>query len=93
MCVKNTVTWLVSTPKSIVLLKNTSNALPLKKKKTISVFGLHVAPHLMSPNTALTVMSGVVATIDGPAMFSACFLVTTFQVFNKRAQTNGFMLK
>lgn len=85
---------------SIALLKNTDNALPLKNKKAISIFGIHAAPRLMGPNTALTVMSGVDATMDGhmsqndgSAMSSAAFLVTPSQAFNERAQANGFMLK
>jgi beta-glucosidase len=85
---------------SIALLKNTDNALPLKNKKAISIFGIHAAPRLMGPNTALTVMSGVDATMDGhmsqnggSAMSSAAFLVTPFQAFNERAQADGFMLK
>lgn len=85
---------------SIALLKNTNNALPLKNRKVISIFGLHAAPRLMGPNTALTVMSGVDATMaghmsqnGGSAMSSAGFLVTPFQAFNERAQADGFMLK
>lgn len=85
---------------SIALLKNTNNALPLKYKKVISIFGIHAAPRLMGPNTALTVMSGVAATMDGhmsqnggSAMASGAFLVTPYQAFNERAQADGFMLK
>jgi beta-glucosidase len=85
---------------SIVLLKNTNSALPLRNRKAISIFGKHAAPRLMGPNTALTVMSGVDATMDGhmsqiggSAMSSAAFLVTPFQAFNERAQADGFMLK
>ncbi|KAF3011014.1 hypothetical protein E8E13_010853 [Curvularia kusanoi] len=85
---------------SLVLLKNTASALPLRSKKAISIFGAHAAPRLMGPNTALTVMSGVGATMDGhmsqnggSAMSSAAFLVTPFQAFNERAQADGFMLK
>ncbi|KAF1357590.1 glycoside hydrolase [Lizonia empirigonia] len=73
---------------SIALLKNTNNALPLKNRKVISIFGLHAAPRLMGPNTTLTVMSGVDATMEGhmsqnggSAMSSAGFLA------------DGFMLK
>ncbi|UPX10538.1 Beta-glucosidase [Ascochyta rabiei] len=54
----------------------------------------------MGPNIALTVMSGVDATMDGhmsqnggSAMSSASFLVSPFQAFNERAQADGFMLK
>ncbi|KAF4634502.1 hypothetical protein G7Y89_g3600 [Cudoniella acicularis] len=49
---------------SIALLKNTNNALPLKNKTSISIFGLHAAPRYVGANTALTVYNGV-----GPTMF------------------------
>ncbi|KAF1922458.1 glycoside hydrolase family 3 protein [Didymella exigua CBS 183.55] len=85
---------------SIVLLKNSDSALPLKNKKAISIFGTHAAPRFVGPNTALTVQTGVDATMDGhmsqnggSAMSSAAFLVTPFQAFNERAQADGFMLK
>lgn len=86
---------------SLVLLKNTNDALPLTKSQhVISIFGIHAAPRNVGPNTALTVMSGVDPTMDGhmtqnggSAMSSNAFLVTPFQAFNERAEKDGFMLK
>jgi beta-glucosidase len=85
---------------SIALLKNTNNALPLKDRHSVSIFGIHAAPRYIGPNTALSVMSGVDPTMDGhmaqvggSAMASTAFLVTPFQAFNERAQSDGFMLK
>lgn len=48
---------------SIVLLKNTNNALPLKDQRSISIFGAHAAPRYVGANTQLTVYGGV-----GPTM-------------------------
>ena len=36
---------------SLVLLKNTNSALPLKNKKSISIFGYHAAPRFVGANT------------------------------------------
>lgn len=85
---------------SIVLLRNKDNALPLKNKQAISIFGYHAAPRNVGPNTALTVQSGVADTMvghmtqnGGSAMSSNAFLITPFQAFNERAEKDGFMLK
>lgn len=85
---------------SIALLKNTNNALPLKNRQSVSIFGFHAAPRFAGPNTALTVMTGVGPTMDGhmaevggSAMMSTAFLVTPFQAFSERAMNDGFMLR
>ncbi|KAF2642219.1 glycoside hydrolase family 3 protein [Massarina eburnea CBS 473.64] len=90
---------------SIVLLKNTGSALPLKNHKSISIFGLHAAPRSVGPNTGLSVMSGVDSTMEGhmsqvggSAMASFAFLSTPFQAMAERAMaartsTTGFMFK
>ncbi|KAH8641590.1 putative beta-glucosidase D [Alternaria alternata] len=86
---------------SLVLLKNTDGALPLTKaQRVISIFGSHAAPRNVGPNTALTVQSGVADIMEGhmtqnggSAMSSNAFLVTPFQAFNERAESDGFMLK
>ncbi|KAF2709060.1 glycoside hydrolase family 3 protein [Pleomassaria siparia CBS 279.74] len=85
---------------SMVLLKNTNNALPLKNKKSISIFGTHAAPRFVGANTQLVVygglpptMSGHMATVGGSAMGSLAYLTTPFQLFNERAAKDGFMLR
>ena len=50
---------------SIALLKNTNNALPLKGKRSISIFGSHAAPRYLGPNTDLSVYSGTDPTMIG----------------------------
>lgn len=50
---------------SLVLLKNTNNALPLKDKKSISIFGYHAAPRYVGANTALSVYDGEPPTMQG----------------------------
>jgi beta-glucosidase len=86
---------------SMVLLKNTNYALPLtKKQRVISIFGSHAAPRYVGPNVELSVQSGVSDTMNGhmsqnggSAMSSNAFLVTPYQAFNERAESDGFMLK
>lgn len=85
---------------SIALLKNTNNALPLKDKRSVSIFGAHAAPRFVGANTALTVYNGVgptmighMATVGGSAMGSLAYVTTPFQKFVERAETDGFMLR
>ncbi|KAI1079844.1 putative beta-glucosidase D [Whalleya microplaca] len=85
---------------SIVLLKNTDNALPLKSKRSISIFGTHAMPRYVGANTALVVYNGVgptmeghMATIGGSGMGSLAYLTTPIQLFNERAAKDGFMLR
>ncbi|RDW57728.1 hypothetical protein BP5796_12529 [Coleophoma crateriformis] len=85
---------------SIALLKNTNNALPLKSKKSVSIFGYHAAPRYLGPNTALSVYSGTDPTmighmtqVGGSAMGSLAYETTPFQVFSNRAASDGFMLR
>ncbi|KAK6208423.1 ssDNA-binding protein, mitochondrial [Pestalotiopsis sp. IQ-011] len=85
---------------SLVLLKNTNNALPLKDKKSISIFGYHAAPRYVGANTALSVydgepptMQGHMSVVGGSAMGSLAYLSTPFQLFNQRAASDGFMLR
>lgn len=85
---------------SIVLLKNTNNALPLMNKSSISIFGTHAAPRYVGANTALSVydgepstMSGHMTTVGGSAMGSLAYVTTPVQLFVQRAATDGFMLR
>lgn len=50
---------------SLVLLKNTNNALPLTNKTSVSIFGYHAAPRYVGANTALSVYGGEPATMEG----------------------------
>ncbi|KAF8862662.1 glycoside hydrolase [Acephala macrosclerotiorum] len=85
---------------SLVLLKNTNNALPLKDKRSISIFGYHAAQRSVGANTALTVYNGVgptmlghMSTVGGSAMGSLAYVTTPVQKFIERAATDGFMLR
>lgn len=85
---------------SLVLLKNTNNALPLKNKRSISIFGSHAAPRYVGANTGLSVNDGVgptmyghMTTVGGSAMGSLSHVVTPFQKFSERAASDGFMLR
>ncbi|RDW58789.1 hypothetical protein BP6252_13265 [Coleophoma cylindrospora] len=85
---------------SIALLKNTNNALPLKSKRSVSIFGYHAAPRYLGPNTALSVNTGTASTmighmtqVGGSAMGSLAYETTPFQVFTNRAASDGFMLR
>lgn len=85
---------------SIVLLKNTNSALPLKDKRSVSVFGSHAMPRYVGANTALTVYNGVgptmyghMTTVGGSAMGSLSHVSTPIQKFMERAETDGFMLR
>ncbi|KAH9892098.1 glycoside hydrolase superfamily [Xylariomycetidae sp. FL2044] len=85
---------------SMVLLKNTNNALPLKEKRSISIFGTHAAPRYVGANTGLVVyggldptMQGHMTTVGGSAMGSLAYVTTPFQLFNERAAKDGFMLR
>lgn len=85
---------------SIALLKNTNNALPLKNKSVISIFGSHAAPRYVGPNTGFVVYGGVgptmqghMAQIGGSGMASLAYQTTPVQLFVERAVTDGFMLK
>ncbi|KAG6366974.1 hypothetical protein INS49_001155 [Diaporthe citri] len=85
---------------SVVLLKNTNNALPLKDKTSISIFGTHAAPRYVGANTALSVydgepstMQGHMATVGGSAMGSLAYVTTPVQLFVQRAAADGFMLR
>ncbi len=55
---------------SIVLLKNTNGALPLKSERSISIFGTHAMPRYVGANTALSVYSGVGPTMQGRKFYS-----------------------
>lgn len=69
---------------SIVLLKNTDGALPLKSKRSISIFGTHAAPRYVGANTALSVYSGVGPTMDGRKFHSRTIYPTAYLLYRYR---------
>ncbi|CAJ2499888.1 Uu.00g027410.m01.CDS01 [Anthostomella pinea] len=85
---------------SVVLLTNKNSALPLKSKRSISIFGSHAAPRYFGPNTELDVYGGVgptmqghMAVVGGSGMGSLAYLTTPIQLFNERAAKDGFQLR
>jgi beta-glucosidase len=76
--------------------KKTKVSLPLKDKRSISIFGAHAAPRFVGANTALTVYNGVwpsmyrhMTTVGGSAMGSLAYITTPIQKFVERAATVG----
>ncbi|KKA30767.1 hypothetical protein TD95_004996 [Thielaviopsis punctulata] len=85
---------------SIALLKNTNNALPLKNKTSVSIFGYHASPKYVGASGSLSVFDGVGPTmlghmygVGGSAMGTPPYLVTPVQVMNERAAKTGIMLR
>lgn len=50
---------------SMVLLKNTDNALPLSNLSFVSIFGYHAGPRYVGPTSSLSVQGGLPPTQDG----------------------------
>ena len=69
---------------SIALLQNTNNALPLKGKKLVSIFGYQAAPRYLGPNTAFSVYSGTNPTMNGRTS-SPFHLLPHLTLLNKMA--------
>ncbi|KAH8658253.1 glycoside hydrolase superfamily [Xylariales sp. PMI_506] len=85
--------------KSLVLLKNTNGALPLKSPQTLSVFGAHAGPSMAGPNTAFSI-SGVAETYQGHLGTSAGsgsapmpYLVTPQHALTVRASDDHTQLR
>lgn len=85
--------------KSIILLKNTNNALPLSKPRTVSIFGANAGPVLGGPNTAFSVegsgptFQGHLASGSGSGQVSFPYLITPEAAIVSRASQDGTMLK
>ncbi|KAF6833223.1 beta-glucosidase D protein [Colletotrichum musicola] len=87
---------------SIVLLKNSDSAsagLPLKKPRTISLFGSHAGPALAGPNQPFSVQGtdsdvyqGHLASGTGSGQLSLPYLVTPFQAITSRAIEDNSMI-
>lgn len=85
--------------KSIVLLKNTNNALPLDAPKVMSVFGANAGPGIAGPNTAFSVQ-GAGPTHDGhlgsgseSGEDSLPYLITPQAALTARASQDGTMVR
>lgn len=84
---------------SLVLLKNTNNALPLKKPKIMAIFGSSAGPIMAGPNYVLTV-TGVASTYaghlaggSGSGQQSFPYLITPQAALTNRAAQDGTMIR
>ncbi|RDW91027.1 beta-glucosidase D [Coleophoma crateriformis] len=84
---------------AIVLLKNTNNALPLSKPRSIALFGANAGPVMAGPNYEFTVSGtpslyqGHLAAGAGGGQGSFSYLVTPQEALNARARTEGTMIR
>ncbi|KAI4602568.1 hypothetical protein KJ359_009816 [Pestalotiopsis sp. 9143b] len=87
---------------AIVLLKNTNETglgLPLKKPRTMSLFGSHAGPAMAGPNVAFNPISGPgevfeghLAGSTGSGQLSLPYLVTPLQALTNRAMKDNSMI-
>ncbi|KAH8878932.1 beta-glucosidase D [Thozetella sp. PMI_491] len=81
--------------KSMVLLKNKNNALPLKTPRTMSLFGAHAGPAIAGPNIAFSVsgvqdvFSGHMATPGGSGNAPMPYLVSPLEALSRRAAADN----
>lgn len=88
--------------KSLVLLKNVDNALPLKDLDVLSVFGAHAGPAVSGPNRAFFIsntepgaipipetLDGHMASISGAGGASMPYLVTPLNALTSRVREDG----
>jgi len=88
---------------SLALLKNDNSAgggLPLKRPRTIAIFGAHAGPSMAGPNSAFSVVGttsdvyqGHLASAVGSGGLSFSYLATPFQAFSLRAAQDGSMFR
>lgn len=85
---------------SIVLLKNTNNALPISKPKKLAIFGYHAGSAVVGPNTEMavygtqdSVYQGHMAQVGGSGQGSFSYLVTPEYALTTRAMADGTMLR
>jgi len=88
---------------SLVLLKNDNTAdggLPLKRPRTIAIFGAHAGPSMAGPNSAFSVVGttsdvyqGHLASAVGSGGLSFSYLATPFQALSLRAAQDGSMFR
>ncbi|KAJ5649973.1 beta-glucosidase D [Penicillium longicatenatum] len=85
--------------KSMVLLKNTDNALPLKKPHKMAIFGAHARAPIAGPNMAFSVMGsgptydGHLASGSGSGQGSLPYLITPEVALTLKASQDGTMLR
>lgn len=84
---------------SLVLLKNTNNALPLEKPLSIALFGNHAGPIMAGPNYVFSVAGapstygGHLAGGSGSGQTSFPYLITPQQALTTRASMDGTMIR
>jgi beta-glucosidase len=84
---------------SLVLPKNTDNALPLKKPLSIALFGSHAGPVMAGPNYVFSVngapstYEGHLAGGSGSGQISFPYLITPQQALTDRASKDGTMIR
>jgi beta-glucosidase len=84
---------------SLVLLKNTNSALPLKKPRSMALFGISAGPAMAGPNYIFSV-EGTPDTYDGhlaggagSGQTSFPYLITPQQALTYRASQDGTMIR
>ncbi|KAF8848804.1 glycoside hydrolase family 3 protein [Acephala macrosclerotiorum] len=84
---------------SLVLLKNTNNALPLAKPKSMALFGSHAGPVMAGPNYYFSVQGsgptygGHLAGGSGSGQISFPYLITPQQALTTKASLDGTMIR
>lgn len=84
---------------SLILLKNTNNALPLSKPLSMAVFGSHAGPVMAGPNYQFTVdetymiYRGHLAGGSGSGQTSFPYLITPQHALTDKARQDGTMIR
>lgn len=84
---------------SLVLLKNTNNALPLEKPLSMALFGNHAGPIMAGPNYVFSIAGapstygGHLAGGSGSGQTSFPYLITPQQALTNRASMEGTMIR
>ncbi|KAI9644916.1 hypothetical protein NHQ30_006950 [Ciborinia camelliae] len=84
---------------SLVLLKNTNNALPLSKPLSMAIFGSHAGPVMAGPNYQFTVdetdmtYDGHLAGGAGSGQISFPYLITPQHALTDQARIDGTMIR
>ncbi|KAJ5948748.1 beta-glucosidase D [Penicillium verhagenii] len=85
--------------KSLVLLKNTDNALPLKRPHKMAIFGSHARAPIAGPNMEFSVVgsgptfAGHLASGSGSGQSSLPYLITPEIALTIKASQDGTMLR
>lgn len=84
---------------SLILLKNTNNALPLSKPLSMAIFGSHAGPIMAGPNYQFTidetlmVYQGHLAGGSGSGQTSFPYLITPQHALTTQARQDGTMIR